>query len=170
MNRIVLLLLGMITLCATSGPAQQLLSSGDTFTYNFLNLQNFGDGYASSNPRGFTTFYIDPAQSTPGATYRVELFENNTGEAPIGTVNGTGNVTANSVNAWQDLNGAVRVTVTSGNVYFQNVAVNVYRPTGLGDYELYSSGLVPVPEPGTLSLVGLGAAGLLGWTLRRRRG
>lgn len=165
------LILGLIAMVATSGRAQQLLSPGQSYTYNFLDLQNFGDGYSSPNPRGFATFYTDTARSTPGATYRLELFENNTGEAPIATVNnGTGNVTATAVNGWQDLNGVARVTVTSGDVFFDALRINVYRPTGFGDYELYSSGLVPVPEPGTVTLLGLGAAALLGWNRKWRRG
>src|SRR4026209_1682989 len=63
--------------------AQLLLSPGGSYTYDFSGLQDFGDGYSSVNPRGFATFYIDPARSTAGATYRLELFENNTGESPI---------------------------------------------------------------------------------------
>lgn len=171
MNRIIPLLVGVIALCATSARAQLLLSPGETYTYSFLDLQNFGDGYASANPRGFATFYTDPGRSTPGATYRLELFENNTDEAPIATVNnGTGNVTATAVNGWQDLNGVARVTVTSGDVFFDALRINVYRPTGFGDYELYSSDLVPVPEPGTATLLGLATAALFGWALKRRRG
>jgi len=160
----------MVTLFANSLCAQQLLTTGESFTYDFTGLLNFGDGYASANARGFSTIYTDLAQSSPGATYRVELFENNSGETPIATINSSGNVTANAVNAWQDLNGSVRVTVTAGDVFFDALRVNVYRPTGFGDYELYSSDLVQVPEPATVSLFALGAVGLLVWKLRQRRG
>ena len=169
MNRLVLVVLIAVA-ALQSARAQLLLSQGQSYTYEFSSLLDFGDGYASANPRGFATFYTDSGQSTPGASYRLELFENNASEAPIATVNGTGNVTANAVNAWQDFNGAARVTVTAGDVFFDALRVNVYTPTGSGDYALNSSGLVPVPEPGTITLMAVGAAGLLGWTFRRRRG
>lgn len=168
MNR--LFAVTLITLaCLDSSQAQLLLSQDQSYTYSFMNLQDFGDGYASVNPRGFATFYTDPAQSSAGATYRLELFEIDTSQAPIAMVNGSGNLTANAVNAWQDLAGAARVTVTSGNVFFDALRVNVYVPDGGGTYQLWSSDLVPVPEPGVVSLMVIGALGLLGWTFKRRR-
>ena len=170
MNRAIILVLSVVVLSASSLRAQQLLTTGDSFTYDFTGLLNFGDGYASANARGFSTIYTDLTQSSPGATYRLDLFENNSGETPIATINGSGNLTAVAVNGWQDLNGSVRVTVTSGDVFVDALRVNVYRPTGFGDYELYSSDLVQVPEPGSVTLLALGAIGLLGWKLKRHRG
>jgi len=170
MKRILIVTLGIIALLTSVARAQTLLSQDQSYTYNFLNLQDFGDGYGSPNPRGFATFYTDLAQSSPGSSYRVDLFENNDSESPIATVNGNGNLTANAVNAWQDRTGAARVTVTSGDVYFQALRINVYTPDGLGTYQLYSSDLVAVPEPGTWALLGIGVAGLVAWTPRHRRG
>jgi hypothetical protein len=163
-----MLILGAMMLPPASAHAQLLLSPGETFVYEFSGLQSFGDGYASPNPRGFATFNTDPAQSTPGYSYTVQLFENSLSDPALVSVTGTGNVTANAVNAWQDFNGIARVTVNSGDVFFNTLVVNVYRPSGFGDYELHSSGIVPVPEPGALTLAALGVLGLVGLAARKR--
>lgn len=167
MSRLVLALL-IIAGFSHSSSAQLLLGPGESYSYAFSTLDFFGDGYVSPNPRGFATFYSNAGQSTPGATFTVELFENDLSETPIGTASGSGFVTANAVNGWQDLQGVARVTVTSGNVFFDSVAVNVYRPSGFGDYELYSSGTVAVPEPATMSLCVIGLLAALGWNFRKR--
>ena len=168
MNR--LILLALITLAVQTSPAQMLLSQDQSYTFNFVNtdLQDFGDGFSIS-PRGFSTFYTDAAKSSAGATYRLELFENDISGPAIATVNGSGNLTATALNAWQDLNGVARVTVTSGDVFFDALRVNAYVPDGFGTQRFWTSPLVPVPEPGTVSLMALGAIGLLGWTFQRRR-
>lgn len=168
MNR--LIVLALIALAPQNSQAQMLLSQDQSYTYTFANtdLQDFGDGYTIS-PRGFSTFYTDASKSSAGATYRLELFENDISGPAIATVNGSGNVTATALNAWQDLNGVARVTVTSGDVFFDALRVNVYVPDGFGTQQLWTTDLVPVPEPGTVSLMAIGAVGLLGWTLQRRR-
>ena len=167
MNRLILLAL---VLAAQNSSAQMLLLQDQSYTYSFVDtdLQDFGDGFSIS-PRGFSTFYTDAAKSSAGATYRLELFENDVTGPAIATVNGSGNLTATALNAWQDLNGVARVTVTSGDVFFDALRVNAYVPDGFGTQKLWTSDLVLVPEPGTVSLMAIGAAGLLGWTLRRRR-
>jgi hypothetical protein len=163
-----LIALVAVAIFVTSLHAQMLLSPGQSYTYEFSSLLDFGDGY-SGPARGFATFYTDSLRSTPGATYTVDLFEANASESPIASVNGTGNVTASSIGAWQDLQGVARVTVTSGDVFFDSVVVNVYEPTGVGDFRLRSSDFVPVPEPGALALGALALIGLLGWNLRKQR-
>src|SRR5688572_5293321 len=86
--------------------AQQLLTPGQSFTYEFSGLTDFGDGYPGP-ARGFATFLIDSARSTAGATYTVDLFENNVGENPLASVTGTGNVTASAPGAFPDERGVV---------------------------------------------------------------
>ena len=171
MNRLILLV--VITVIATRHHchAQLLLSQDQSYTFSFLDtdLRYFGDGFGSPNTRGFATFYTDTAQSSAGATYRLELFEDDTSPVPIAVINGSGNLTANAVNGWQDLAGVARVTVTSGDVFFDALRVGVYSPDGLGTYHFHTTELVPVPEPGAVSLMAIGTVGLLGWTLRRRR-
>jgi len=53
MNRAIILLLTVAAPAAKSVLAQQLLSAGQTFTYDFNGLLYFGDGYAGANARGF---------------------------------------------------------------------------------------------------------------------
>jgi hypothetical protein len=169
MKTIIMLILSALMLPATSLRAQLLLSPGQSYAYEFSSLQSFGDGYASPNARGFATFHTDSAQSTPGATYTVQLFENSLSDPALASVTGSGNVTANAVNAWQDFTGIARVTVDSGDVFFNSLVANVYRPSGFGDYELHSTGIVPVPEPGTMTLAALGVLTFGGAALRKRR-
>lgn len=174
MKRLIVLVLAVFAGFLTSSPAQLLLSQGQSYEYSFFFPEfdpqyYFGDGHPRSNPSGFATFYSDSARSTPGATFTVALFESNTGESPIATMSGAGFVTAEAVNGWQDLQGVTRVTVDSGAVFLEELVINVYRPDGTGTYEQYSSGVVPVPEPGTVALGLLGAFGLLGVTLKHRR-
>ena len=168
MNRFFLMVLIAVS-GACSSPGQLLLSQNQSYTYEFSGLLDFGDGYPAPNPRGLATFYTDPAQSTPGATYRIELFENNTSEAAMATINGSGNLTAIAVNGWQDQAGAARVTVTSGGVFFEALRVSTYIPDGGGTYHVYTSDLVPVPEPKSATFMAMGVLALLGWTLKRRR-
>ena len=170
MNRILALVLVSLGL-AVSTRAQLLLSTGESYAFLFSDLSFFGDGYSASNPNGinFSTFYSDANGSTPGATFRVDLFENNVGEAVIATASGSGFVTAQANGGWHDRQGVALVTVTAGAVLFTEVLANVYVPTGFGDFELYSSGSVPVPEPGSITLGALGLLALAGWKLRKRQ-
>lgn len=172
MKRLIVLVSAIVGF-SISSQAQLLLSSGQSYSFEFSTLQLFAEDLTGFDPRGynFATFYSNVPGSTPGAMFTVDLFENNLGEAPIGTASGSGFVTAEAFGGWLDLQGIARVTVDSGAVLFDSVLVTVYRPTpGLPSlFEYYSSGLVPVPEPGTLSLGALGLLTLLGWNFRKGR-
>lgn len=171
MKRLIVLVLVVVGGGISSVQAQLLLSPGESYAYQFssADLTFFGSGNAGP-ARGSATFYSDLSKSTPGATFTVDLFENNVGESPIGTRTGSGSsVIAPAVGGWQDLQGVARVTVNSGNVFFDTVLVNVYTPTGDDPFEQFSSGNVPVPEPATMTLGAFGLAGLLACALKRRR-
>src|SRR5262245_3447879 len=156
-----------------SSTAQLLLSTGQSFTYEFSTLEFFGDGFTGYGPNGinFATFYSNPALTTPDAVFTVDLFENNVSETPIATASGNDFVTALAAGGWHDLQGVGRVTVTAGTVGLDSMIFQVYRPTPdvPGEFESYSSGTITlVPEPGTIALFGIGLLGLLVSGLKRR--
>jgi len=171
MNKLIVLVLGILGGLGGSLQAQLLLTPGQSYTFTFNTLDPFGNGLNSPYPngQGRAIFYTDPLGSTPDASFTVDLFENDAGGSVIGTSTGSGNVSAVAPGAWHDFQGLARVTVNSGSVLFNSVVVDVFVPSGFGDFDQYSSGTVPVPEPGTISLAALGAVGLIGWTFRRRR-
>src|SRR5436190_8799881 len=170
MKKLIVLVLVVVGL-NTSIHAQLLLGPGQTYTYDFNSLFPYGNGLSSPYPNGYgrAIFYTDAAGSTPGASFTVDLFEIDTSETPVGTATGSGNVSAVGPDAWHDFQGAARVTVNSGNVLFDSVVVDVFIPSGFGDFDQYSSGTVAVPEPGAIKLGALGLVGLVGWTFSRRR-
>jgi len=170
MKRVIALVLLIVGL-NTSINAQLLLGPGESYTYNFNSLLPYGNGLSSPYPNGYgrAIFYSDSAGSTPGASFTVDLFEDNAGDTPFGTSTGSGNVSAVGPGGWHDFQGLARVTVNSGNVLFDSVVVDVFIPSGFGDFDQYSSGTVAVPEPGTLSIGAVGLLGLVGLVVGRRR-
>lgn len=170
MKRLMVLVLLVVAL-NVSLQAQLLLTPGQSYTYDFNSLNFFGNGLSSPYPNGHgrAIFYSDPSGSTPGASFTVDLFETDLGEGPVGTSTGTGNVSAVAPGAWHDFQGHARVTVNSGNVLLDSVVIDVFVPSGFGDFDQYSSGTQPVPEPSTMTLGGLGLVGLVGWVFAKRR-
>lgn len=57
-------------------------------------------------------------------------------------------------------------TLTSTGTWY--IAINSFESSDTGDYEMFVS-LEPIPEPSTLSLLGLGLCAFVYWTRRRRR-
>jgi len=71
---------------------------------------------------------------------------------------------------WQDLQGAVRVTVLDGTLQLNSLWVTAWRPAGEGVYDLFYSGPVAiVPEPSALSLFVLSGCALVVWIVSSRR-
>lgn len=175
MKRLIVLVSAIVSLSLSAQGQTLLLTSGQSYTFHFSTLDKYDEFLTGIDPRGynFATFYSDPNGSTPGLTFTVELFENDVSEAPIATASDTGFVTAQTFGGWHDLQGVARVTVDPGPgaVLLNSVLVTVYRPMmGLpGFFEYYSTGQVPVPEPGVVTLGVLGALALVGWNLRKRR-
>src|SRR6185503_4862631 len=87
-----------------------------------------------------------------GTVLRHEMFENGTAGPPIcaGFITGTNpnpSVTSCDVdNAWQDLQGTVRLTMVSGSVTLQSISLQVGRFSG-GQYERWMGGVVAILEP-----------------------
>jgi hypothetical protein len=171
MKRLIVLVLVIVSGFSASLQAQLLLTPGQSYTYEFNSLAPYGNGLSSPYPNGHgrAIFYSDAAGSTPGASFTVDLFENDLSESPVGSATGSGNVSAVGPGAWHDFQGLARVTVNSGNVLLDSVVIDVFIPSGFGDYDQYSSGTVPVPEPTTTTLGALGVVGLVGWSFRKRR-
>lgn len=169
MRKLIVLVLVAVAGFVASSRAQLLLLNGQSYAWTFSDLAFFGDGFQGFHPNGinFATFYSDSNGTTPGSTFRVDIFESNTGETPLASASGSGFVTAQAIGGWHDLQGVAMVTVTFGTVLFDTVTASVYKPTGFGEFESYSA-TTAVPEPGSVTLCALGLLGLAGWGWRRR--
>src|SRR5262249_18666259 len=109
----------------------------------------------------------------PGPLIRLEMFEGSTGETPIADITRNGFAIGMVEGAWQDLQGAIRITSVSEPITLGVVSIEVLRPGadgGMDSYLLKLSGSdLAVPEPSTLGLLGVGSLALLIYHARRRR-
>ena len=140
-----------------------LLNTGDAYSYE---LNSFAFCCAGGLGPTEATLTLGVTALAPGSALRFEAFENSLSEAPIFTSTGllsdSGVYHANLGIAWQDLQGAFKVTMTSGSASLHFLHVRVQTP----DTATYLQ-IVPIPEPGTVSLCALGAALSL-LTMRKR--
>jgi hypothetical protein len=157
------------------GYGQLLLNPGDSWAYQFSDLPKTGTvSIFNSTPSGVLDFTIDGATFQSGDVLRFEMFENSASEAPIctGTLSSAppfeGMCETNM--AWQDRQGAIRLTMLSGSVTVDNITVKAIIPgASLTVNDVYSSTFVPLPEPATLSLFAAAlCAGLFGRHRMRR--
>ena len=141
-----------------------LLNTGDAYSYE---LNSFAFCCAGGLGPTEATLGLGVTALAPGSTLRFEAFENSLSEAPIFTstdllADGYGIYRANLGIAWQDLQGAFTVTMTSGSASLHYLHGTVQTP----DTAFYMQ-IVPIPEPGTVTLCALGAALSL-LTMRKR--
>ncbi len=96
----------------------------------------------------YTKVFFDPIIGSETGGVRVEAFENNTSEAPIG--GGLVPVTSLLVltGAWNDLQGVVRISALTEPVHLDAVRAYVVLP----DRTRYSQIVTLVPEPSTIAL------------------
>jgi len=145
-----------LLLLQCSASSQTLhLSTGESFSYEFQTLPfNNLLPYGTPANVGYfgMSFPLGGDLLTTGESVRMEWFENTLQDVPTASVtrSGTNNPTTEfaipQANMWQDLQGAVRVTVISGEIDLDNLLVAVVR-----DFDKYGQ-TVPVPEPGTMAL------------------
>ena len=136
------------------------LNAGDTYIYQFSSLplvQQFpaeGHFFTASS---FVT--LNTETLLPGDQLRLEMFENSPADAPFcsTTLFGSGSCFANL--GWQDLQGAVRLTMLSGSVQVETIGLEVVTLipfTPLAGH--YYSTITPVPEPSAILLMTLSSA------------
>lgn len=101
--------------------------------------------------------------------WRVEMFENSVTEAPIFTYvqdrRADCSLQPLLSGAWQDLQGAVRVTAL-GAVLISPMEVEIVVPSASGGL-YYDVHIQAVPEPSTSALLAIAGAGGIFWSLRR---
>ena len=148
-----------------------LLNTGDVYTYE-LNSFAFCCGGGLGPPEAALALGVTSLAS--GSTLLFEAFENSLSETPIFTSadllpDGYSIYRANLGLAWQDLQGAFKVTMTSGSASLHHLHGTVQTP----DTAFYIKS-VTIPEPSTVNLCALGAALCLlamrkGWICRNGR-
>lgn len=147
----------LIVALVTSPPAsgQTLLTAGDrcTCTFNASNFYLFPTIPGSFQPVfGEVLIRLYDVALPPGTVLRYEMFENGTAEQSICTgfiteTNPNPSVAAcDADNAWQDLQGAVRLSMLSGSVTLHSISLQVGRFSG-GQYQRWMGGVVATPDP-----------------------
>jgi hypothetical protein len=143
-----------------AGFSQLVLHQGDSYTYRFDSLPFVGvtTGTGSALPAGFLLVSGRSINWQPGDLLRLELFEDDIGPTPLQT----GSIpfalqpdvaTGQGENfAWQDLQGAIRVSSDAGSFIIDKVILEVSVPFSASQPSLsfYHLEFTPVPEPGTL--------------------
>jgi len=135
--------------------SQISLNPGDTYTYEFTTLPRTGSNFFVAGSRGCFGFemYV-PA----GAQVRYEAFENSVADVPwlTGEMTGTSQNPFNcSGQRWLDFQGVVRFTMVSGSAQLFRMQFEV-DINNFNYMAIYSTSVVPVPEPSVLGLVGVG--------------
>ena len=119
----------VLLLLPIAGRGQVLLNPGDSYTFVFTNFSYAGT-VTTTSPGVSLSFSMNGVEGTEGLM--LEVFENNTSEAPLVTVRDI-RLLLNPVrfgNAWSDRQGVVRFTVTSGSVALNGVFASIVYPNG----------------------------------------
>ena len=133
--------------------SQLLLNTGDTWNYQFSSLPKTGSiSVFVTNPVASVTFHIDSSTFQSGDKLRYEMFENSAFETPICSnlmVSAPPfTLTCRADGGWQDVQGAIRLTMVSGSLSVTGVTLYLIRAgPSLSSYDVYSSTFIPQPEP-----------------------
>jgi hypothetical protein len=146
-----------LVLCVQSY-GQLSLNPGESWAYQFDNLPKTGTVSAfGATPGGVFEFMVDSSTFQSGDMLRFEMFENDTSEVPIcsGVMTSappfTGSCETDA--AWQDRQGAVRLTMLAGSVTIDTITVKaITTGPSLSSYDVNSVTFAPVPEPEPVTL------------------
>ena len=154
---------------ATAPGATLFLTAGEIYTYQFNQLPFTGTGVGQPTAQGYFEWH---GRLLPGISQvQIEMFENSFAEAPIAAMpiyNSSSHFEpiGNSFivpNAWQDLQGGIRISVVSGSLSMEELFLASVVPTDSTHANFYDQRLTfePVPEPSTLTILGCGFVALL---------
>ena len=147
-----------------------VLSPDTPMTFQFTASSLTLVGYNSSPMNmGNIELTINSATTLANSSLSYSFYENGLSDAAAST-SGSYSFPASitrfwftSFGAWQDLQGALRLTAIGGPITIDQAIVHVYN--GYSHY----TGIIHAPEPSTLSLAGLGLLGLVGFLKLRRK-
>lgn len=167
-------ILGITTVLIATGSltfATTYLGAGQWIEYEFNSLPLTG---VVNSPLDYGAFRLTvPANGYLGGELLMfEIYEGSTAVDPLHRgiyefLPNRGDIVLMPAfpDAWADLQGAFRMTMLSGSIEFNEMAVLRYLPLSTGQSAIYSA---TVPEP-SASLFMLVGAVCLGWTAARRR-
>jgi hypothetical protein len=159
--------------------AQLTLSQGDSYVYEFRDLQFQGTGPVAQ-PRGNVSINLDPNAPRTGML-RIELYENSPSDTPVfmrsqdvsGFPSFEGGLDlATTLNLWADRQGAFRLFMESGTATINDFRVfRILPPTsgGIDVVDFYWNDVVPVPEPCASVLLAVGGLALFWFRTHRHR-
>jgi hypothetical protein len=144
---------------ASSTRGQLQLNPGDSFSFSFNNLPKTGVvSVFGSTPGGTLQVTVNSGSFQSGDQLRLEMFESALTDPPIcSTIMNSAppyNPSCTTDFAWQDQQGAIRLTMLSGSTIVDNISIKaIVSGPSLSSYDVYSLNFTPVPEPGTVALL-----------------
>ena len=171
------IILSLTLLCSPDLWVQSFLhlTAGQSYSYEFSTMPFVQSG-ALVSPGAGGIFYLSTPNLEVGSQVQVEMFENRVDATPFRTsaftlTEWTPEVNVGGTGSWQDLEGRMRLTVLTGGVDLTGLEVRVFGGPGPAlEFNAYGYiQIIPVPEPSTWSLLGVGLAAIGARTLMRRR-
>ena len=170
--KIIRLLVAFLLLTAARGNCQVVLQGGDWFTYQFTNLvfqNNSTTGIAG--PSGAVFLYVepsDPARLGPTNSYKVEMFEDTTAQAPflvrtITDASSVFDIDYRATNVWGDLQGSIRVTALTGSVTLHGFSFQAIKQGNPDGFDVFGTDRIFLPAPPLVSVVSSGSKITFSW-------